>query len=127
MLWHAVLAGHPLAGGPHPRFRRILPPPAAGFSPATRGVAGRGDGPGGDDLRSGSRVRAARIRRGWRQRDLAVAAHVSPSMVSRIERGHLEGMSLDAIRRVAAALEIRGGLLPRSRAADPARPPQRPP
>jgi len=71
-----------------------------------------------DDLQFGSRVRAARIRRGWRQRDLAAAAHVSPSMVSRIERGHLEGMSLDAIRRVAAALEIRVELLPRSRAAD---------
>jgi hypothetical protein len=38
--------------------------------------------------------------------------------VSRIERGHLDGMPLRVIRRVAAVLEIRVELQPRSRAAD---------
>jgi transcriptional regulator with XRE-family HTH domain len=71
-----------------------------------------------DDQQFGARVRAARIRRRWRQVDLASAAGVSSTAVSRIERGHLGGMSLDVIRRVATALEIRVELLPRSRAAD---------
>ena len=71
-----------------------------------------------DDQQFGVRVRAARIRRGWRQVDLARAAGVSSPTVSRIERGHLGGMSLDVVRGVAAALEIRVELLPRSRAAD---------
>ncbi len=71
-----------------------------------------------DDQQVGLRVRAARIRRGWRQRDLAATAGLSDVTVSRIERGHLGATSLDAIRRVAAALEIRVELLPRSRAGD---------
>ena len=71
-----------------------------------------------DDQQFGVRVRAARIRRGWRQVDLAGASGVSSPTVSRIERGHLGGMQLDSIRRVAAALEIRVEILPRSRAAD---------
>jgi transcriptional regulator with XRE-family HTH domain len=71
-----------------------------------------------DDQQFGVRVRAARIRRGWRQADLAAAARVSDSVVSRIERGHLDAMPLRAIRRVAAVLEIRVELQPRSRAAD---------
>jgi len=71
-----------------------------------------------DDQQFGARVRAARIRRGWRQRDLAAAAGVSDAAVSRIERGHLDGISLRVIRLVAAALEIRVELLPRSRSAD---------
>lgn len=71
-----------------------------------------------DDQRFGAMIRAARIRRGWRQVDLASRAGVSDSTVSRIERGHLEGMQVTAIRAVAAALEIRVELLPRSRAAD---------
>ena len=71
-----------------------------------------------DDQQLGARVRAARIRRGWRQRDLAAAAGVSDAAVSRIERGHLDGIALRVIRLVAAALEIQVELLPRSRAAD---------
>ena len=73
---------------------------------------------GVDDQQVGARVRAARIRRGWRQADLASAAGFSDSVVSRIERGHLDGMPLRVIRRVAAVLEIRVELQPRSRAAD---------
>ena len=63
-------------------------------------------------------LRAARLRRGWRQSDLARAATVSDATVSRLERGYLGTMSLEAIRRVAAALEVRLELLPRSRSAD---------
>ena len=52
-------------------------------------------------------IRFLRIRRGWRQRDLAAKARVSQSSVSRIERGHLGAVALDAIRAVAAALDVR--------------------
>lgn len=71
-----------------------------------------------DDLRFGAGIRAARIRRGWRQADLASAARMSAGAVSRIERGRLDGMPLSTIRAVAKALEVRVELLPRSRGAD---------
>jgi transcriptional regulator with XRE-family HTH domain len=71
-----------------------------------------------DDLRFGSIVRAARVRRGWRQLDLADAAGVSRGSVSRIERGALDDIAVSMIRRVATALEIRVELLPRSRHAE---------
>ena len=59
-----------------------------------------------------------RIRRGWRQVDLAARAGVSQGLVSRIERGHFEGVTLDALRRVAAALDIRIDVIARWRAGD---------
>jgi transcriptional regulator with XRE-family HTH domain len=71
-----------------------------------------------DDQRFGGAVRAARVRRRRRQSDVAAASGVSDSTVSRIERGHLETLSLRAIRAVAAVLEIRIELLPRSRGAE---------
>ena len=71
-----------------------------------------------DDLRFGAAVRAARLRRNWRQRDVAAAARVSDGTVSRIERGHLDSISFGTIRVVARALEIRVEVLPRSRSAD---------
>jgi transcriptional regulator with XRE-family HTH domain len=71
-----------------------------------------------DDQRFGAGIRAARVRRGWRQRDLAEAAGVSRAKVSRIERGLLGELTLDNVRRVAAALRIRVEVLPRSTAAD---------
>jgi len=71
-----------------------------------------------DDLRLGSAIRGARIRRGWRQEDLASRANVSASIVSRLERGHLDSMQLRTLRSVSGALEIRLQLLPRTRAAD---------
>jgi transcriptional regulator with XRE-family HTH domain len=58
-----------------------------------------------------------RIRRGWRQADVARVAGVSDSTISRIERGHLDALTLKAVRAVAAALEVTVELLPRSRAA----------
>lgn len=71
-----------------------------------------------DDLRFGSVVRAVRQRRAWRQRDVAVRAGVSPSTISRLERGHLGSLSVDAIRAIGAALEIRVELVGRWRAGD---------
>ena len=59
------------------------------------------------DSRVGLAMRAVRVRRGWRQRDLAGRAKVSPSVVSLIERGHLAAVSVSAFRRVVAELEIR--------------------
>jgi len=71
-----------------------------------------------DDQRFGAAIRTARIRRGWRQEDLATRAGVSESVASRLERGHVESMQLRTLRKVSGALEIRLELLPRSRGAD---------
>jgi transcriptional regulator with XRE-family HTH domain len=57
------------------------------------------------DIRIGARFRALRQRLGWRQRDLAARAHVSQSLVSLLERGHLERLSIESIRRIAHALD----------------------
>lgn len=71
-----------------------------------------------DDQRFGTVVRAVRQRRGWRQKDLVEKAGVSQTTISRIERGHPGSLSLDTIRRIAAALDIRVDLLARWRAGD---------
>lgn len=55
-------------------------------------------------------MRTLRRRRGWRQRDLAAASRLSQSMISLLERGHVEQMSLRTLRRVLLALEARGEL-----------------
>ena len=49
----------------------------------------------------------ARQRRQWRQTDLAGAAGVSRSLVALAEAGALERLTLRALRRIAASLEIR--------------------
>jgi transcriptional regulator with XRE-family HTH domain len=71
-----------------------------------------------DDQRLGTVVRAVRQRRKWRQVDLAAKARVSQATISRLERGHPGSLSLDTIRRVAAALDIRVDLVARWRAGD---------
>ncbi|MGQ0608702.1 MAG: helix-turn-helix domain-containing protein, partial [Chloroflexota bacterium] len=71
-----------------------------------------------DVIRLGSVFRAIRIRKGWRQVDVALVANVSQAMISRIERGRLRGVSLTALMQVADALEIRIDLLPRWRGGD---------
>jgi transcriptional regulator with XRE-family HTH domain len=71
-----------------------------------------------DDLRFGATVRRVRIRQGLRQIDLASACGVSATTISRIERGHLQDLSLATIRRVASVLEIRVDLTPRWRGGD---------
>ena len=57
-----------------------------------------------DALRVGRSIRALRIRRGWRQIDLAEAAGISRSVVSRIERGAVGPTTWRSLERVCAAL-----------------------
>jgi transcriptional regulator with XRE-family HTH domain len=57
------------------------------------------------DIRIGARFRGLRHRRGWRQADLAARAGVSQDVVSLIERGRLDLVSLEKIRRVALELD----------------------
>ena len=70
------------------------------------------------DIQLGARFRATRIRLGLRQDDVAGRAGISDATVSRIERGHLETLSVRSIRAVAAVLEIRVDLVPRWRGGD---------
>jgi transcriptional regulator with XRE-family HTH domain len=58
------------------------------------------------DLRVGAAFRAVRLRRNWRQADLARAADVSVGLVSALERGHLGTATISTLRKVGAALEI---------------------
>ncbi|HEU0244319.1 MAG TPA: helix-turn-helix domain-containing protein [Candidatus Limnocylindrales bacterium] len=60
-----------------------------------------------DDLAVGRILRAVRVRRGLRQSDLAAAAGVSQSTVSRLERGVLGPVPISKLRAVAEALEVR--------------------
>ena len=70
------------------------------------------------DQRFGAAIRFLRIRRGWRQEDLAARAGVSQSTVSRMERGHLATVTLEVIRAVAAALDMRVDVIGRWRGGD---------
>lgn len=58
-----------------------------------------------DDQGTGRALRAIRLHRRLRQVDIAGAARVSQSSVSRMERGHLGSLSLNTLRRVTVALE----------------------
>jgi transcriptional regulator with XRE-family HTH domain len=71
-----------------------------------------------DDVRLGSTIRTARVRRGWRQEDLARLARTSRASISRIERGHPGSLPLDLLRRVCMALEISLDLVPRWRGGE---------
>ena len=70
-----------------------------------------------DYIGFGSAIRAARVKLGLRQRDLASAAGVSDGSVSRVERGQISTLSLSVIRAIAQVLEVAIELLPRSRSA----------
>lgn len=70
------------------------------------------------DQQFGSLIRAVRIRQRWRQSDVASRSGVSQASVSRIERGHLGRLSVDTVRKVAAALEIRADFHGRWRGGD---------
>ena len=59
------------------------------------------------DVRIGTRFRAVRRRLGLRQADVAHRARVSPTLISKIERGQLGGIAISRMRRVADVLEIR--------------------
>jgi len=62
---------------------------------------------GVNDAQVGRAFRAVRIRKGWRQEDVAREAGVSQQTVSRIERGLLDRLPPGTLRRVASALGIR--------------------
>ncbi len=71
-----------------------------------------------DDQRLGATVRALRARRRWRQQDVADKARVSRTIVSRLERGHATTVTLDATRRICAALDARVELVLRWRGGE---------
>jgi transcriptional regulator with XRE-family HTH domain len=71
-----------------------------------------------DDSRIGAAIRAVRVRRRWRQSDVATRAGVARSVVSTIERGQLDLTTLRTIRRVAQALDIRIDLVARWRGGE---------
>lgn len=66
-------------------------------------------------MRMGAAFRAVRVRRRWRQKDVAARAGVARSLVSEIERGHFETTSVARLRAVAQALDIRLDIVPRWR------------
>lgn len=71
-----------------------------------------------DDVRVGRSFRAVRIRKGWRQSDVADVAGVSQDTVSRLERGDLEGMTVERIRAIGQAMNILIDLTPRWRGGE---------
>lgn len=70
------------------------------------------------DARLGTAFRAIRIRRSWRQVDVAAHAGVSRWVVAQIELGSVGRMPLDTLERVAAVLEIRLHVIARWRGGD---------
>jgi transcriptional regulator with XRE-family HTH domain len=64
-----------------------------------------------DSTRFGRQLRALRIRKGLRQRDVAAAARVSRPLISKIEHGAIDtvtiGTLLNASRAVEAVLDVR--------------------
>lgn len=66
-----------------------------------------------DAIRLGLQLRALRIRRRWRQIDLAVRAGLSRSVISAIERGDIGRIQVETLLRVATALEARLDLMVR--------------
>ena len=66
----------------------------------------------------GARLRAVRVRRGWRQEDLAPRVGVDRSVISRIERGHLDRIVLGTLLDVARELDVQISVTARSRGAD---------
>jgi transcriptional regulator with XRE-family HTH domain len=71
-----------------------------------------------DDQRLRAAIRAVRIRRGLRQQDLADASGVSRATVSLVERGHWQRLSIETVRRLASAVDVRVEVVARWRAGD---------
>ena len=74
-----------------------------------------------DDQRIGWSLRSIRVRKRWRQEDLAVRAKVSRWVVMRIEQGRLASVPLGKIRAVATALDARVDAVVRWQGGDLAR------
>ena len=62
--------------------------------------------------------RAVRIRKQWRQVDVARAAGLSQSMVARAEDHRIVGLRLEIILRIATVLDNRLDFLPRWRGGE---------
>jgi len=60
-----------------------------------------------DDQRVGSTLRAMRIRRKLRQRDLSALAGVPRGVIALIEHGRLDEVAFGQVRAVARALDAR--------------------
>ncbi len=58
-----------------------------------------------DPVRLGHSFRALRLNRRWRQTDLAAKCGISASVISRVERGRLDSISIGKLRRIAEALD----------------------
>jgi transcriptional regulator with XRE-family HTH domain len=71
-----------------------------------------------NDVAVGRILRALRRQRGWRQVDLAVRGGVSQALVSAIERGHIGQTSIETLRRMFAALDVRIEIVATWRGAD---------
>jgi transcriptional regulator with XRE-family HTH domain len=74
-----------------------------------------------DPIRLGRSLRVIRRSRGQRQLDVARAAGVAQTLVSKVERGHCDHLAIGTVGRIFAALEAdidlvvryRGGTLDR--------------
>jgi Predicted transcriptional regulators len=71
-----------------------------------------------DDVALGAIVRAVRTRRKLSQQQLAGMVGMAHATISLVERGHGSRLSLETIKRIAAALEIRVELTARWRGGD---------
>lgn len=60
-----------------------------------------------DVVRFGRIIRALRIRRRWRQVDLAVRADVSQALIARVERGGADRLTIATLERIAQQLGAR--------------------
>jgi transcriptional regulator with XRE-family HTH domain len=60
-----------------------------------------------DAIRFGLGIRALRMRRGWSQAELATAAGLSQSAISRVERGEADHLTVQTLDRVAGAIGAR--------------------
>jgi transcriptional regulator with XRE-family HTH domain len=60
-----------------------------------------------DVVRFARGLRALRLRRGWRQQDLADAAGISRGAIARIEQGQANRVTVATLERILAALEAR--------------------
>ena len=70
------------------------------------------------ELRLGRIARALRHRLGWRQADVARRARTSQDLISRIERGQVDGIGIAKLRRVLGALDAEVVLLVRWRGGE---------
>jgi transcriptional regulator with XRE-family HTH domain len=83
-----------------------------------RPISGVGNHDRVNDTQLGQLFRAVRIHRRLRQADVARLARTSQATLSRIERGLIGTLTVEVIRRVATALEIRLDLIPSWRGGD---------